>query len=81
VAVDDSPHSHSAWLWVVENVLRDQDQIILLDGVTTNVRSYRRCTDANPQQAALPPVRPCHGVESRGTYRETLLQTLSGWSL
>ena len=35
MAVDDSPHSHSAWLWVVENVLRDQDQIILLHGVTT----------------------------------------------
>jgi hypothetical protein len=49
VAVDDSPHSHSAWLWVVENVLRDQDTIILLHGVTTNVRSHRRCTDASPQ--------------------------------
>ena len=47
MAVDDSPHSHSAWLWVVENVLRDQDEIILLHGVTTNVRSHRRCTDAN----------------------------------
>jgi hypothetical protein len=22
---------------------------------------------------------PCHGVESKGTYSETLLQTLSGW--
>jgi hypothetical protein len=56
VAVDDSPHSHSAWLWVVENVLRDQDEIILLHGVTTNVRSHRWCTDANPQQATLPSV-------------------------
>jgi hypothetical protein len=77
VAVDDSPHSHSAWLWVVENVLHDPDEIILLHGVTTNVRSHRQCTDASPQQAAL----FCHGVERRGTYRETLLQILSGWYL
>jgi hypothetical protein len=82
VAVDDSPHSHSAWLWVVENVLRDQDEIILLHGVTTNVRSHRRCTDTNPQQAALPPVpwRRAGGRTGRPVQRD-VLQILSGWYL
>jgi hypothetical protein len=81
VAVDDSPHSHSAWLWVVENVLRDQDEIILLHGVTTNVRSHRRCTDANPQQAALPPVpsRRAGGLQRDVTANPKRMISLTVW--
>ena len=38
MAVDDSPHSHAAWLFAVHNILRDDDKVVLLHGVTTNVQ-------------------------------------------
>jgi hypothetical protein len=38
MAVDDSPHSHAAWLFVLHNILRDDDKVVLLHGVTTNVQ-------------------------------------------
>jgi hypothetical protein len=56
-----TPHIRSArgcgWL----KTSNDQDEIILLHGVTTKVqapvRSHRRCTDSQPQQAGNSPTR------------------------
>lgn len=38
MAVDDSPHSHAAWLFVLHNILKNDDKVVLLHGVTTNVQ-------------------------------------------
>ena len=67
MAVDDSPHSHSARLWVVENFLRDQDEIILLHGVTTNVYVHTDGVLTRIHNRQLS--HPCHGVKQGDVQR------------
>jgi len=57
MAVDDSPHSHAAWLFAVHNILRDDDKVVLLHGVTTNVQVT---SQPPPSRCALACVRWRH---------------------